>query len=46
MVFSMNTSPPSWSEIKAVLDMAKNYPELLDGREQWIYENCCKGGFE
>jgi hypothetical protein len=46
MVFSMNVSPPSWSEIKYVMEMAKIDLDLLDGRDLWIYENCCQGGFE
>ena len=46
MVFSMNLTPPSWSEIKSVMDLAEDDLDFLDGRELWIYENFCQGGFK
>jgi len=45
MVFSMNISPPSRSEIKYVMEMAEVDLDLLDGRDLWIFETCCQGGF-
>jgi len=46
MSFSINDSPPSWSEIKSVMDIAKHDPDMLDGRELWVYQKYCQGGFE
>lgn len=46
MVFSMNLNPPSWSEIKSVMDIAEYDLDSLDGRELWIYQNFCQGGFK
>jgi len=46
MVFSIDDSPPTWREIKLVMVIAEIDLDLLDGRELWIYENCCQGGFE
>ena len=46
MVFSINNSPASLREIKSVMEIASEDLDLLDGRELWIYENYCKGGFE
>lgn len=43
MVFSMNISPPSWREIKLVMEIAKGDLDLLDGRELWVYENYVGG---
>jgi hypothetical protein len=37
MVFSIEI--PSKEEIKAVVKMAKNFPEFLDSKEIWILEN-------
>ena len=44
MVFSMNISPPTWREVKLVMEIAKEDLDLLDGRELWVYENYCIGG--
>jgi len=33
---------PTEEEIQEVLDMSKNYPELLDSKELWILQNFCK----
>ena len=46
MSFSINNSPPNWREIKLVLDLAEESLDLLDGRELWVYEQYCQGGFE
>ena len=46
MSFSINDSPPSWREIKSVMAIAEGDLDLLDGRELWVYENYCHGGFE
>ncbi len=46
MVFSMNVSPPSWREIKSVMEIAEEDLDLLDGRDLWIYDNYCGGGLE
>ena len=46
MSFTINDSPPSWSEIKSVMEIAEEDLDLLDGRELWVYENYCQGGFE
>ena len=45
MVFSINDSPPSLRELKSVMELAECDLDLLDGRELWIYENYCQGGF-
>lgn len=45
MSFSINDSPPSWKEIKSVMEIAKEDLDLLDGRELWVYENYV-GGFK
>ena len=41
MVFSIEI--PSKKEIKAVIKMAKYFPELLDSKEIWILENYAGG---
>ena len=46
MSFSINDSPPSWSEIKSVKELADEDLDLLDGRELWIYQKYCQGGFK
>ena len=46
MVFSINDSPPSWREIKTVMEIAEYDLDSLDGRELWIYQNYCSGDFE
>jgi hypothetical protein len=46
MVFSMNISPPTWREIKSVMEIAKEDLDLLDGRELGVYEQYCQGGFK
>ena len=46
MVFSINDSPPSWSEIKSVMGLAEYDLDLLDGRELWVYQKYCQGGLE
>jgi len=46
MSFSINDSPPSWSEIKSVMEIAEEDLDLLDGRELWVYQKYCQGGFE
>jgi len=46
MVFLINDSPPSWSEIKSVMEIADEDLDLLDGRELWVYQTYCQGGFE
>ena len=45
MVFSINDSPPSRREIQSVIILAEEDLDLLDGRDLWIYENYCQGGF-
>ena len=46
MVFSINDSPPSWSEIKSVMELAEYDLDLLDGRELWVYQKYCRSGLE
>jgi hypothetical protein len=46
MSFSINDSLPSMAEIKFVIGLAEDDFESLDGRELWIYQNYCQGGFE
>jgi len=46
MVFSINASPLSRREIKSVIAIAEEDLDLLDGRDLWVYENYCQGGFE
>jgi len=46
MVFSINDSPPSWSEIKSVMEVAEYDLDSLDGRELWVYQKYCQGGLE
>ena len=46
MSFSINDSPPSWSEIKLVMVIAEYDLDLLDGRELWVFQKYCQGGFE
>ena len=36
---SFSIEIPSKEEIKAVVKMAKYFPELLDSKELWILEN-------
>ncbi len=45
MSFSINISPPTFGELKSVMEIAKYDLDSLDGRELWIYENYCQGGF-
>jgi hypothetical protein len=46
MSFVVNDSPPSWSKIKFVVSLAEDDFDSLDGRELWIYQKYCQGGFE
>ena len=46
MVFLIDDSPASLREIKSVMEIAEINLDLLDGRELWVYEQCCKGGFK
>ena len=42
MVFLVDFSFPSEEEIETVQWLAKLSPELLDGRELWVFENFCE----
>ena len=44
MVFQIQN--PTEEEIREVLEISKNNPELLDSKELWILENFCDGDFE
>jgi len=46
MVFLIDDSPPSLREIKLVMEIANEDIDLLDGRELWVYQKYCQGGFE
>ena len=46
MSFSINDSSPSRSEIKSVMEIAECDLDLLDGRELWVYQKYCQGGFK
>ena len=46
MSFLINDSPPSWRELKSVMEVAEYDLDLLDGRELWVYQKYCQGGFE
>ena len=46
MVFLINDSPPSLRELKSVIEIAKYDLDSLDGRELWVYEKYCQGGFK
>ena len=37
---------PTKKEFKAIKELQKNVPEVLDGRELWVLENFCEGDFE